>query len=260
MPGSNIDENHVIRIGSCQKRPEQTFLTCVAGYTCSNPCKSKQLCESCQHSDGSIGVCQGTPLTCQRGQCDPCRSRKSCESCVTSSGLQNGVCSGTPLTCSPLEQTNCADKIKCDNANYVDNNKCLACPTEHTCDGVVKYPCKPPNKVQSNVCIGCEQDPLSGQPKVCERCVVVDANTVRKVEQYCHSDLTCRSQPCDPCENKNTCDDCSIGGTGSNVCSGTPLTCSPVKQTDCFARITICLLYTSPSPRDYAASRMPSSA
>ena len=27
-----------------------------------------------------------------------------------------------------------------------------------------------------------------------------------------------------------------------------------------FALLSICLLYTSPSPRDYAASRMPSSA
>ena len=28
----------------------------------------------------------------------------------------------------------------------------------------------------------------------------------------------------------------------------------------CYNMITACLLYTSPSPRDYAASRMPSSA
>ena len=27
-----------------------------------------------------------------------------------------------------------------------------------------------------------------------------------------------------------------------------------------FSKFSICLLYTSPSPRDYAASRMPSSA
>ena len=30
--------------------------------------------------------------------------------------------------------------------------------------------------------------------------------------------------------------------------------------TFCFAPLVTCLLYTSPSPRDYAASRMPSSA
>ena len=33
---------------------------------------------------------------------------------------------------------------------------------------------------------------------------------------------------------------------------------SPILETD--AKKKICLLYTSPSPRDYAASRMPSSA
>ena len=33
-----------------------------------------------------------------------------------------------------------------------------------------------------------------------------------------------------------------------------------VKQHPDFEKLEICLLYTSPSPRDYAASRMPSSA
>ena len=35
---------------------------------------------------------------------------------------------------------------------------------------------------------------------------------------------------------------------------------SYVASKDALKQIQICLLYTSPSPRDYAASRMPSSA
>ena len=41
---------------------------------------------------------------------------------------------------------------------------------------------------------------------------------------------------------------------------GPKLITSRFKHTDSFTLDKYCLLYTSPSPRDYAASRMPSSA
>ena len=51
-------------------------------------------------------------------------------------------------------------------------------------------------------------------------------------------------------------DSCMIGGVVANNSSGM---CCGVKQ-NTYHTLKDCLLYTSPSPRDYAASRMPSSA
>ena len=51
---------------------------------------------------------------------------------------------------------------------------------------------------------------------------------------------------------RTVCLSCSLIGTSSDADA----------EIDCFrsAQTASCLLYTSPSPRDYAASRMPSSA
>ena len=59
---------------------------------------------------------------------------------------------------------------------------------------------------------------------------------------------------------------CTVTGTVRDGLSGDPLVGAYVRAGDLFAatdidgRYEICLLYTSPSPRDLSTSRMPSSA
>ena len=50
------------------------------------------------------------------------------------------------------------------------------------------------------------------------------------------------------------------GGAINPCTGGEVMTLAKAIQTSVYERFGICLLYTSPSPRDYAASRMPSSA